>query len=61
MMKEKTEEIGRLAGIFVKFAREILGENLAGVYLHGSAVMGCWNPDSSTIFLSVIPIGKVIG
>ena len=54
MMKEKTEEIGRLAGIFVKFAREILGENLAGVYLHGSAVMGCWNPDRSDLDLLTV-------
>ena len=28
---------------FVKQSREILGENLVGVYLHGSAAMGCLN------------------
>ncbi|WP_300783397.1 hypothetical protein [uncultured Acetatifactor sp.] len=28
---------------FVAESREILGENLVGIYLHGSAVMGCFN------------------
>lgn len=28
---------------FVRKSREILSENLVGVYLHGSAVMGCFN------------------
>ena len=27
---------------FVGMSREILGENLTGVYLHGSAVLGCF-------------------
>ncbi len=26
---------------FVGMSREVLGENLTGVYLHGSAAMGC--------------------
>ena len=28
---------------FVKQSQEILGDNLVGIYLHGSAVMGCFN------------------
>ena len=29
---------------FVEKSKEILQDNLVGVYLHGSAVMGCYNP-----------------
>jgi len=35
-------------------AREILGDELAGVYLHGSLAMGCFNPDSSDIDVLVV-------
>jgi streptomycin 3"-adenylyltransferase len=31
-------------GAFVARAKLILQDNLAGIYLHGSAVMGCFNP-----------------
>ncbi len=39
---------------FVEKAKEILQDNLAGVYLHGSAVMGCYNPTKSDIDLIVV-------
>lgn len=39
---------------FVKESREILGDNLVGVYLHGSAVMGCFNEKKSDIDLLVL-------
>ena len=39
---------------FVKRSKEILGEDLTGVYLHGSAVMGCFNPEKSDIDLIII-------
>ena len=39
---------------FVKGSREILGDNLVGVYLHGSAVMGCFNEKKSDIDLLVV-------
>ncbi len=39
---------------FVEQSRTILGDNLTGVYLHGSAVMGCYNPDKSDIDLIVV-------
>ena len=38
---------------FVEAAREAIGENLLGVYLHGSAAMGCFNPKSSDLDLLV--------
>ena len=39
---------------FVKQSQEILGNNLAGIYLHGSAVMGCFNEKKSDIDLLVV-------
>ena len=38
---------------FVEAARETIGKNLLGVYLHGSAAMGCFNPKSSDLDLLV--------
>ena len=39
---------------FVKGSREILGKELCGVYLHGSAAMGCFSPVKSDIDLIVV-------
>ena len=39
---------------FVEKSKEILQDNLVGVYLHGSAVMGCYNPAKSDIDLIVV-------
>ncbi len=39
---------------FTEQSRMILGDNLTGVYLHGSAIMGCYNPDKSDIDLIVV-------
>ncbi len=39
---------------FTEQSREILRDNLVGVYLHGSAVMGCYNPAKSDIDLIVV-------
>lgn len=39
---------------FTEMCREILGENLTGVYLHGSAAMGCFQPEISDLDLLVI-------
>ena len=36
---------------FVEQSKEILKDNLVGVYLHDSAVMGCYNPAKSDIDL----------
>ncbi len=39
---------------FVKKSQGILKDNLAGIYLHGSSVMGCFNPDKSDLDLIVV-------
>ena len=39
---------------FVLHAREVLGDNLVGVYLHGSAAMGCFNERCSDLDLIVV-------
>lgn len=39
---------------FVKQSKKILREGLVGVYLHGSAVMGCFNPEKSDIDLIIV-------
>lgn len=44
---------------FVKESREILGENLTGIYLHGSAAMDCFNGSKSDLDLLVIVNGGV--
>ena len=47
-------EAGRVAGHFTQESERILGDNLVGVYLHGSAVMGCFNPGKSDVDLLVV-------
>ena len=39
---------------YVERSRDILKGNLTGIYLHGSAVMGCFNPEKSDIDLIVV-------
>ena len=39
---------------FVEASRQILQENLLGIYLHGSAVMGCFNPLKSDWDLRIV-------
>ena len=40
---------------FASRSAEILKDKLTGVYLHGSAVMGCWQPKKSDLdFLAVV-------
>lgn len=39
---------------FVEKSKEILQENLVGIYLHGSAVMECFNPTKSDLDLIVV-------
>ena len=39
---------------FVKKSHEILKDNLVGIYLHGSAVMGCYNPAKSDLDFIVV-------
>lgn len=39
---------------FVQRSADILGEALTGIYLHGSAVMGCLNPRKSDLDLIIV-------
>ena len=39
---------------FINRSKEILQDNLTGIYLHGSAVMGCYNPQKSDLDLIVV-------
>jgi len=44
----------QITSAFAQQCREILGGNLTGVYLHGSAAMGCFNEQKSDIDLLVV-------
>lgn len=44
----------KLMDEFVAVTKEIIGERLTGIYLHGSLAMGCFNPEKSDIDLIVI-------
>ena len=46
--------LNSLTNGFVEQSKEILRENLVGVYLHGSSVMGCFNPQKSDIDLIIV-------
>jgi len=48
------KEMQELIEQFVEQNRSILKDNLVGVYLHGSAVMGCFHPKESDIDLLVV-------
>ena len=39
---------------FTNQSIELLGDNLAGIYLHGSAAMGCFNPAKSDVDLITV-------
>ena len=54
-----SDPLKRITESFVRRSREILGENLVGVYLHGSAAMGCFNDKKSDIDLLVVVKGEV--
>ena len=50
----KSLQTDRLLNGFVEQSKKILQENLVGVYLHGSLVMGCFNPQKSDIDLIIV-------
>lgn len=43
----------------VDLFKEELGDNLVGIYLHGSLAMGCFNPDTSDIDLLLVVADKL--
>ncbi len=44
----------RLIHEFTEQSKRILKDNLTGIYLHGSSVMGCFNPGKSDIDLIIV-------
>ena len=44
---------------FTNESKRIIGDDLAGIYLHGSLAMGCFNPDRSDIDLIVVTYGPL--
>ena len=54
-----SDPLKRITESFVRRSREILGENLVGIYLHGSAAMGCFNDRKSDVDLLVVVKGEV--
>ena len=52
LMVRKVEKM--ILKSFVTQSKKILGDNLVGIYLHGSAVMGCYNEKKSDIDLLVV-------
>ncbi len=55
----RNKEMTELLNKFVNKSKEILKDNLCGVYLHGSSVMGCFNPVKSDVDLIVIIYDKM--
>lgn len=51
---DMTDKLQSVTQKFVEQSWEILAENLVGIYLHGSAVMGCFNGKKSDIDLLVV-------
>lgn len=47
-------DLAAITELFTENSRRILGENLVGIYLHGSAVMDCFNPQKSDIDLIIV-------
>ena len=47
-------ETEKIINSFVEQSKSILQSNLVGVYLHGSAVMGCFNPLKSDLDLIIV-------
>ena len=52
-------EVDKLLNAFVEESREILQGNLCGIYLHGSSVMGCFNPRKSDLDLIIVVDGPM--
>ena len=48
------ENLDILLEKFVQRSKYILKDDLVGIYLHGSAVMGCFNPDKSDVDLIIV-------
>lgn len=58
-MSEKKFPYQELLDDFVSMTREVLEEQLTGVYLHGSMAMGCFHAEKSDIDLIVVVDGDI--
>lgn len=58
-MSENKLPYQELLDDFVSMTREVLGEQLTGVYLHGSMAMGCFHAEKSDIDLIVVVNGDI--
>ncbi len=56
---EKDNTVEYILNKLVEQSREILQDNMAGIYLHGSEVMGCFNPKKSDIDFIVVVHDKM--
>ena len=54
--KEQTKE---LISRYVEFSAELLQDALTGIYLHGSAAMGCYQPKKSDLDFLVVVTGQL--
>ena len=53
-MNKMLAPIQELLDAIVTRSKQILKDNLTGIYLHGSAVMGCFNPQKSDLDFIVV-------
>ena len=53
-MSTMIDPFQNLLDTFVTRSKQILKNNLTGIYLHGSAVMGCFNPQKSDLDFIVV-------
>ncbi|NIK69675.1 aminoglycoside adenylyltransferase domain-containing protein [Paenibacillus sp. BK720] len=58
-MKGDMTNTGAFLQQAVSTFRSVLSDNLAGIYLHGSLAMGCYNPEKSDIDLIVVVKDKL--
>lgn len=49
-----THQTDKLIKDYAEQSKNILQDNLVGVYLHGSAVMGCFNPEKSDLDFIIV-------
>lgn len=47
-------DLNTITDAIVDASRDAFGDGLVGVYLHGSAAMGCWNPSKSDVDVIVV-------
>lgn len=53
-LQHTTDRLQRLLNDFAAQSRDILRDNLVGIYLHGSAAMGCFRWEQSDVDLLVV-------